>query len=73
MEQKLLRLKGMADELAISQRTLHYLISVGCPCIQLRKLLWFDRQKVFDWLEQFERKGKRPSKKQLEELAEVVE
>jgi hypothetical protein len=72
MERRFLRLKAMAEDLAISQRTMHHLVSVGCPCIQLRRLLWFDRQAVFAWLGQFERKAKRPSKKQLEEFAEVA-
>ena len=67
MNQKLLRLKPMAEDLDVSQRTMHYLVSIGCPCIQVRKLLWFDREKVFAWLEKYERKTKRvPKLKELE-------
>jgi hypothetical protein len=45
----------MADDLDISVRTMHYLVSIGCPCIQIRKLLWFDREEVIAWLNQFQR------------------
>lgn len=61
----------MAEDLGISPRTLHYLITVGCPCIQLRKLLWFDRDKVFRWLDRFERKGKHKVAPKFEEAEEA--
>ena len=61
----------MADDLGVSSRTMHYLVSVGCPCIQLRKLLWFDRDKVFRWLDRFERKGKHKVALKFEEAEEA--
>jgi hypothetical protein len=63
MERKILRSQPMADDLDISLRSLYTLVDAGCPCIKIRKLLWFDRAKVLAWLEKFER-IERPEKKQ---------
>jgi hypothetical protein len=52
----------MADDLDISLRSLYTLVDAGCPCIKLRKLLWFDRTKVLAWLEQFERIERKPKR-----------
>jgi len=62
MERKLLRAQPMADDLGISLRSLYFLVDAGCPSIKVRKLLWFDRERVLTWLDQFERKSKRKIK-----------
>ena len=57
----------MAEDLDVCERTMRNLVLLGCPRIQVGKLLWFDREKVFAWLERYERKGKRvPKLKELE-------
>jgi hypothetical protein len=72
MDPKLLRLKPMADDIDVSPRTMHYLISVGCPCIQIRRLLWFNREEVISWLSRFQRnERKRTLKAKTKELASV--
>jgi hypothetical protein len=59
MNLKIVRFKPMQDELEVSERTLYTLIEHGMPCIQVNRIIWFDREKVYKWLSQFERRGKR--------------
>jgi hypothetical protein len=67
MDPKIVRFKAMQDELGVSERTLYTLVDRGLPCLQVNRVIWFDRGKVFEWLSQFERRGKR--KKVAKEVA----
>ena len=52
---ELRRLKSMAKELQVSDRTMYTLLKEGLPFIKRGRLIWLDPQKVFAWLERFEK------------------
>jgi hypothetical protein len=68
-ELALLLAKEMAAELRVSPRTLYTFVADGCPCFQARKTLLFDRTRVFEWLLEHERRGR---KRQIKKVAEVA-
>ena len=63
MLERIVRFKPMMEELDVSERTLYDLIDQGLPCIQIKRVIWFDRDRVFEWLSQFERRGKKRVKR----------
>jgi hypothetical protein len=52
---ELRRLQAMAKELQVSNRTMYNFLREGVPFIKRGRLIWLDPQKVFSWLEGFEK------------------
>jgi hypothetical protein len=71
---RLLRLKPMAEELQLAERTLRGMLPEGIPHIKYKGTIWFDTEKVLAWLSKFERTGKPPKKaaRKRQELAEAA-
>jgi hypothetical protein len=69
---RLLRLKPMAEELAIAERTLRGMLPEGIPHIKYKGTIWFDTEKVLAWLGKFERTGK-PQKKASRKCPKLTE
>jgi hypothetical protein len=71
---KLLRVKPMAGELDISERTLRGWLAEGCPHIKYKGTILIDSERLLSWLSKFERVGKPPKKagRKHQELAEAV-
>ncbi len=53
---QLKRLKNMAAELQVSRASVRTMIAEGMPAIQRGRLLWLDPEKVFAWLNKFQKK-----------------
>jgi hypothetical protein len=54
-KKELRRLRSMAKELQVSNRTMYNFLREGVPFIKRGRIIWLDPQKVFAWLEGFEK------------------
>jgi hypothetical protein len=52
-----IRFDEMAAELSISTRLFRQMVTKGIPCTRFKGIIWFEPEKVHEWLDQFNTEG----------------